>query len=853
MSLRYSWSPAVAPGAVIPAAGGADPDWILRSTAAGVEVADRLATSAALTDWIVPDSTQDHVSVDTVVKPLGGTGSFKFDILGTDDTSSGSVCIPFTAVGAGNVIWYSFRVMCDDIAAYQQWCFNYETAAKLAILSRDANGSSPTGSNQVNEIVASMNYSANTFACYWQDGVASSVGPDVAFGGSDFIWQPKIDRGATPLTGNDPATGSAWTTGTGSKQERARYGGLYSAKSNAEYQQGIGDPISGAVKMQGGQWYTVTFRANIVALGGAGNRISMWVAKDGSPYELIIDSQNITLGNGPQYNGVTLLPYVSQRSPGGRQASLSGISGVSIVGVGGGTAIGAGSLEYVASTGAFRFKAVNDSYGTARYISAANGIYLMNLKSSLHNVTTTTNGSVTLPQSSITLTDASSFPAGGGSFVLGSPDTSNPGASHGNGEQYLEYTGKSGNTLTGCTGGTGLHDSGVPVRIASYIGVRVDNPALLPSSGTTTAAVTVASGRKDGAMWVADFIKSNKAINAYGGYPPLGISELEDFAATMSPGDWEVFSIPSLDNSMLFANGPTQQGILNGFGYNLQFDPVHNLLLFAGTSHTGGVDYAGAGGLFTYDINTHTCTRESYTGNSVDGSSGNVPLVGHGYVHLALDPVTGNMWFRWYGSQSVRQRLFGDTGESSWTAFSTIGGSWGNQVAGALVYFPELNGGAGGLVFVDVAGAKTTASDLTTWADATGAAPTGIGNLQQFGVRANGHVYFGGGNSSTKMWKLNASKVVTACADTPVECGSANTAVIVTHPNGVDLLAYERANGGNFYKYDAVADTWSGPTAHQIAASSIFAAAAVPDANVVFFLRFPGVAGTPSVILHMPP
>lgn len=330
-----------------------------------------------------------------------------------------------------------------------------------------------------------------------------------------------------------------------------------------------------------------------------------------------------------------------------------------------------------------------------------------------------------------------------------------------------------------------------------------------------------------------------------------GPTVLSEFAATMSTGDWEVFDIPSLDNSMLFANGPTQQGFLNGFGYNLQFDPLHNLLLFAGTSHTGGVDTAGAGGLFKYDIGAHECSRETYLGNSTNGP--NAPIVGHGYVHLALDPATGDMYFRWYGSTSVRRRLFGDTGSGSWTSFSTIGGSYGNQVAGALVFYPELNGGAKGLVFVDVAGAKATASNLTSWADCGGAAPTGIGNLQNFGVRANGKVYFGGGNGSTKMWKLDASKVATACADTPVECGSANTGVIVPHPNGVDLLCYERANGGNFYKYDAAGDTWGSGTAHQIAASSVWAAAPVPDSDIVFFLRFPGVAGTPTVILHMPP
>lgn len=501
-----------------------DPDWQARSTAGGVELANRLEDSTTLTDWLVNDSTADHVSVDTTIKASTyAAGSFRFEIRNADTTSNGAVCVPFATKGAGNVIWTSYRVMADDAAAYQQFVFNAESGIKFSIMSRDQNGSAPIGSNQNNEIVPSINYSNNQFSLYWQDGTSSGVTPDVgavtACSGSDFIGQPEIDNGASPLSGNNPATGSAWSS---CHQDRARFGGLYSAKSNSEYQPGLGDPVSGGVKLEGGIWFTVTLRNEINALDSTSftNRIQMWVAKDGEPYKLLCDNTGVRLGNGPSYNGMTLLPYMTNRSGGGRKSTLSGISGVSILGTGGGTALGSGSLEYVASTGAFRFAASNDSYGTARYISAANGIYTMNLKSSLHGTATTSNGSVTLPQSSITLVDASAFPSGGGSFVFGVPDTSNANLSNGNGEQYLTYTGKSGNTLTGCSGGTGTHNSGVDVKIISYIAVRVDNVASLPGSGTTTATVTVSDGRNDGYMYYNDVIISSAAINAPGGYPP---------------------------------------------------------------------------------------------------------------------------------------------------------------------------------------------------------------------------------------------------------------------------------------------------------------------------------------------
>jgi hypothetical protein len=641
---------------------GGDANWIAISTAAGVEVASRLENGTTLADWVVPDSTADHVSVDTTVKPhAASAGSFKFEIRNADTTANGAVCIPFAPKGAGSEIWFSYLVRADDAAAYQQFVFNAESGIKLSILSRDTNGPAPTGSNQNNEVVAAINYSGGTFSMYHQDGASSGVTPDIgavtACSGTDFIWQPKIDNGANPLTGNNPATGAPWSA---CHQDRARYGGLYSAKSNAEYQPGLGDPVSGGVKFHANQWYRVTFCVNVVALDSASftNRIRMWVAKYGEPYKLLVDNTAVRLGNGPNFNGLSLLPYMSQRSGGGRKSTLSGISGVSILGTGGGTALGDGFLEYVASTGAFRFRAANDSYGTARYISPANGILTMNLKSSLHGVATTSSGSVTLPQASITVADASAFPAGGGSFVFGTPDTSNPTESGGAGEQYITYTGKTGNTLTGCSGGTGTHASGVAVKIISYIAVRVDNPAALPGSGTTTATVAVTNGRNPGNMWYADAVVSSQAINAEGGYAPIWTPPY----ALPSTGQTLTFGTNTVQDVRPPGWTPTQinYSVFNSYGfgdYNEWYSPGGAMCVGGSGGHlhpdltaiiakdftdglyklhehnNGGTRYGGAGGDLGY-LEAQTSGPPFF---EINGSPG-VPSPGHTYQNTVILP-----------------------------------------------------------------------------------------------------------------------------------------------------------------------------------------------------------------------
>ena len=288
-----------------------------------------------------------------------------------------------------------------------------------------------------------MTSMAGTLRGYHQDGSSfpsEDAGGATACSGTDFLWCPAVDHGANPLSGTNPDTGSAWSS---CEQDRARYGGLYSAQSLSQFMRGLGDPLSGGFRPVPGEWLTITCRVQIGTFGSANSYFSCWAAHENSPYELLWYSQNITLGSGePDYNCLWLLPYSTNRNAGGRKwtSNTGSIGGITVHTVGTSTPTGDGTLEYNASNGRFRWQSNGGSYGTARGYSTANGITFINVE---------------------------------------------------DGDQ-------------------------------SGIVIEVHTPASLPSSGTTTDTITIASGRFDTQVNYADVIISTSAINAPGGYAPSG-------------------------------------------------------------------------------------------------------------------------------------------------------------------------------------------------------------------------------------------------------------------------------------------------------------------------------------------
>lgn len=325
-----------------------------------------------------------------------------------------------------------------------------------------------------------------------------------------------------------------------------------------------------------------------------------------------------------------------------------------------------------------------------------------------------------------------------------------------------------------------------------------------------------------------------------------GNSTLSSLAASMSAGSWANFVMGNLSSATLtgVAPGGGEPSINNGFGNRMLWDPVHKKLQYAGATHTGGAVVSGAGGLATWDDASNTWSRETYAWSS-EGP-------GHSYSHIAVNTSNGDLYFRGFNSRNILRRVYGQTGQSSWQVFSTLNGiaNWANQVAGALEWFPELNGGAGGLAFADELGASRSSASLTGWTGQAGTSRSG--QYHNWAARARGLFYFGGGNGSTAMYAMDANGTVTSKASTPLQAGSYGSSMVFAHPNGADLLLFQnRATAGAIHRFDGT--SWSSIGTHQIGVSDgIWMGCAVPDYGVMAFIKNQGGNGTPTCVLYKP-
>jgi hypothetical protein len=810
--------------------GGTDSDWVLRSTASGVAFADRLDTTTNwtpsgtvdATHWVLADGTQDHVSLDTSLKAhASAAGSLKFSVLNTDGPNSGNFAIRLpTTYGDGSTVWWSYRRRVPVEHAWQPWC-GAQTAPKLSILSHSSS------SNQVNEVVTTSFF--NLITGYHQNGSGSpsfDVASNDVCSTTNFMWQPEVDNNAAatqanslyPLTGTNPDTGAAWTA---CEQWSRRNGGLYSRKTAAPVRHGYGDPVSGGFREVPGEWITYTHRLVISAMDGstATNRFTLWAAREDEPYVRLIDASDVVLGNGPDYNTLWLLPYVTGRSTGGRSvSSVTGISGVTVSMCGQGTPVGAGSLEYVALTGLFRFAAIGDTYGTARGYSVANGVTTINLRSGSDGATTSLSGGITLPTASIVLTNASAFPTSG-SVLIGEADTS----ASGTGEQHINYTGKSGNTLTGCTGGTGTKVTASTVQVSSFIVLTVDTPAALPASGTTTATVSIAEGRADTQVNYQDAIVSTAAIKAPGQYYPYDgdATALETLAASMSAGEWAALTTTGVATALLFPASSGSNTIIP-YAVNLAWDSVLKRAHFIGTDHG-----APSGAVLPYHVWFDTITNTWTTQTNPAWATQALPAGyddAHGY-HLTAQNVTGRRLYRNPYSQTGTIRFFDldssdTTAAAEWSTLPSAGVSIGS-VINAIEFFPDRNS----LIWFCADGNVREFSETTqTWATITpGSFPAfqgGAGGAWQhciYNPVRQEMLFYG---STLKLWTYSAAGVWSQKADTPSTYrtydGSGYTGIWVVDPaSGHYLILTDPTNGTgrNMYSYNSATDTYSSATA----------------------------------------
>ncbi len=311
-------------------------------------------------------------------------------------------------------------------------------------------------------------------------------------------------------------------------------------------------------------------------------------------------------------------------------------------------------------------------------------------------------------------------------------------------------------------------------------------------------------------------------------------------AAVMQPGQWADFTMGGLNQSLVTAAGGGNPTIIS-FAARLQWDQTHKKLQFIGQSHVPGVvGVANACALITWDDATNQWVRESYDSNSV--------LSHHSYYELAIDPTRGDLYNIVDGATIKKKAWGSSSGAASWVGVTNYP-NLGSQVAGGLEWFPQLNGGAGGLVFVDVLGPEWSDAGLANWQSAN----AGSGSYDNFIARAGGNIYFGGGHGNLSMYRFGPTGTVTQMPDTPIGVGvnSVEAAGLIAAPNGTDLLLFEWiVANGRVWKFSGGA--WTQLANHQMADPQWWIMGSVPDYGVVVFLAHPAGAGTPYARVYKP-
>ncbi len=317
-------------------------------------------------------------------------------------------------------------------------------------------------------------------------------------------------------------------------------------------------------------------------------------------------------------------------------------------------------------------------------------------------------------------------------------------------------------------------------------------------------------------------------------------SPLAQAAASLQPGQWQVpFAMGGLDSSLLYAAGPSLNTLL-GFASRGHWDCAHKTLQYAGASHVGGLGQtAGAGGLITWDDATNQWTKESYAWSQYDP--------GHSYYHTTLNKTNGDFYYRQFNSASVYRHPHGSTGTglAGWkTGIVANVPNNANQVAGGLEWFPELNGGAGGLVFIDTFGASWSNAALTSW---TSGPQVAIGQYQNWIAHAGGYVYWGGGQGNTSMYRTDSTGAQVQMPNTPISGGvNEDSAIVLAHPNGHDLLLFGTSAGGPIYRFDGA--SWTNIGTHQLQSSvdgsDLWVGFTIPDYGVIVFLQHLGIGST---------
>ena len=277
----------------------------------------------------------------------------------------------------------------------------------------------------------------------------------------------------------------------------------------------------------------------------------------------------------------------------------------------------------------------------------------------------------------------------------------------------------------------------------------------------------------------------------------LWATAMGDLAAQMKAGEWRELPTVNLLPTISGYPGGASGSVLP-YAQNGLWDPKTQSFYFVGSDHQHSTGYAK---FITY-------SAQSNTWREFPRPSWFVPLTStamHGYDHNAIDAGKGILYFMEFCCPvSAWKYVIKD---SIWTQMPDP--NLGYQRVGGFEYFPEL----GGLIFAE-------GGSVYFFNEATGQWTTPLATGLVMGTYCNFAEYnpvhhimvFGGGNGSSALYKLDASKKVTKLTDAPAEVGALriNWNIFTVDPVSGDYLVFGGPNdSGTFYTYNVVSDIWT--------------------------------------------
>jgi hypothetical protein len=308
----------------------------------------------------------------------------------------------------------------------------------------------------------------------------------------------------------------------------------------------------------------------------------------------------------------------------------------------------------------------------------------------------------------------------------------------------------------------------------------------------------------------------------------------------MAPGTWAQLTV-SNQNAVLGVGNVSGSAI--GYCSTMPWNPHSKVIEIIGSDHNGGNPRHAR-----YVVATNSFVL-------VDANTG---LPGfHGYDHQAVNPYTGDLYSKLYGSpgpSEVRKKVYGGS------SFVDIpdGPSYQTVANGAAWWSGSFSGaGAQGALMAYITGdtngrvvAYNPLTDTWFFSQTMGGGGT-YHTVMEYSAVKNVAVFGGGNDQSRKLWRLNSNGTFTAMPDAPagLDIGmNTNGGILVDEPVTGNFLLL---SGGQLWELNpSGSGTWTQQTGARTPPGGVgrpgsvaVIASSIPDYGVVAFITQPSNSG----------